>query len=127
MIFNDAVKAIAALKTPKTGDVAGEMDHCRSVFAILSGLTKLEIAKGTPVPGLNLYLGDNRFLTAVVMALPEFVKMKFFEHQAAEGLIGSSRVSGQKYLDLISGMLWNRYTTLEVSLSFIGQIGRAHV
>ena len=48
MIFNDAVKAITALKVPKAGDTEGEMDHSRSIFGILSGLTKLEISKGTP-------------------------------------------------------------------------------
>ena len=120
MIFNDAVKAIAALKIPKAGDTEGEMEHSRSIFGILSGLTKLEISKGTPVPGLDTHLGDNRFLTTVVSILPEYVQMQFFERQASEELINSSSVVGRKYLDIINGLLWKRFTTLEVAKGFNG-------
>ena len=116
MIFNDAVKAIAALKPPKPDDVTAEMAYYRGIFAILNGLTKMEISKGQPVPRLDNYLGANTFLTAVIAILPEKVKTAFFERQAKEGLINSSSVEGREYLDMINKMLWDRY-----------KIGRAHV
>ena len=65
------LKAIKALKTPKSSDTAvNQSQYYRNVHRLLTTLFDLEIRKGVKVPQLQEHIAGHTFLTQLGEVLP---------------------------------------------------------
>jgi hypothetical protein len=73
--YLDGIKRVAMPSDPK--DKIGMLANIKNMYSRLVTLTKLEVDRGQPVPGLEDYYLANQFLKNVNRMLPEELGSKF--------------------------------------------------
>ena len=100
-IAHTCIKAILKLKVPLESDHSASVQFLRSIHRLLFNLSELEISKGKPVPELQDYLASNAFLSALIEAIPPYVRAKFFKEMLRNGIDDIDTVKGRHHLPSI--------------------------
>jgi hypothetical protein len=111
--YLDGIKKVALPSDPK--DKAGLLTYVKNAYSKLVTLTKLEIERGQPVPGLADYYLSNHFLKKVHRVLPEEMGSEFLMKLQENGE-NYHLMKGRVYMDRIISMLRCYYKSLEIML-----------
>jgi hypothetical protein len=111
--YLDGIKKVALPSDPK--DKAGLLTYVKNVYSKLVTLTKLEIERGQPVPGLADYYLSNQFIKKVHRTLPEEMGSEFLMKLQENGE-NYHLMKVRVYMDRIISMLRWSYKSLEITL-----------
>jgi hypothetical protein len=113
-VADNRLRAIKALKTPKsTDDALIHARYVRDIHRSLLTLTNLEISKGVPVPQLREYVSSHSFLLRISEVLPASVKMDWIDALAEQGVMVHN-IEGLHHLQQVLALLKKRYTFYEL-------------
>ena len=108
------LKAIKALKTPKSSDTAvNQSQYYRNVHRLQTTLFDLEIRKGVKVPQLQEHIAGHTFLTQLGEVLPFKVREEWTIALAKEGVI-LHRVEGTTHFHKVLKILKEKYLSYEL-------------
>ena len=112
-VANTHLKAIRALKVPKSSDDSiTQSRYLRLIHRHLITLFDLEVRQGVRVPGLREYISGNMFLMQVGEILPGKIQKEWTLSLAEKNLI-MQRVEGIIYYNKILELLKKNYQALE--------------
>ena len=116
-IAHTCVKTIIKLKVPQESDHSASVQYLRSIHRLLVNLSELEISKGKPVPELQDYLASNAFLSALIEAIPPYVRAKFFEEILRNGIDDIDTVKGKHHLTSIVSIIKQMFLMHELMVN----------
>jgi hypothetical protein len=113
-IAHGCIKAILKIAVPNESNHSASVQYLRSVHRLLVNLSELEISKGRPVPKLQSYLGSNAFLSALIEALPLYIKNQLFKELLNEGIDDIDTVEGKHHVASIVRIIKLNFMRLEL-------------
>jgi hypothetical protein len=96
-------------------DKVGMLNYVKNAYNRLTTLTKLEVTRGQPVPGLEEYYLSNQFLKKVHRVLPEELGSQFLMKLQENGE-SYYLMKGKQYMDRMISLLRCCYKSLEIAL-----------
>jgi hypothetical protein len=111
--YLDGVKKVAMPADPR--DKVGMLAYVKNAYGKLVTLTKLEIERGQPVPGLADHYLSNYFLRKVHRLLPDEMRSEFLMKMQENGE-NYYLMKGRAYMDRIISLLRCYYKSLEIAL-----------
>ena len=113
-IAHGCIKAILKLKVPCESNHSASVQYLRSIHRLLVNLSELEISKGRPVPKLQNYLGSNAFLSALIEAIPLYIKNELFKELLNEDIDDIDTIEGRHHLETIVRIIKLNFMRLEL-------------
>jgi hypothetical protein len=111
--YLEGIERVAMPSNPK--DKAGMLSYVKNAYNRLITLTKLEVTRGQPVPGLEDYYLSNQFLKKVHRVLPEELGSQFLMKLQENGE-SYYLMKGRQYMDRMISLLRCCYKSLEIAL-----------
>jgi hypothetical protein len=111
--YLDGIKRVAMPSDPK--DKTGMLAYVKNMYGQLVTLTKLEVNRGEPVPGLADYYLSNQFLKRIHRALADEMGSEFLMKLQENGE-NYYTMKGKVYMDRIIALLRCFYKSLEIAL-----------
>jgi hypothetical protein len=111
--YLEGIKRVAMPTDPK--DKVGMLAYVKNAYARLVTLTKLEIERGQPVPGLPDHYLSNYLLRKVHRLLPDEMGSEFLMKMQENGE-NYYLMKGRAYMDRIISLLRCYYKSLEIAL-----------
>jgi hypothetical protein len=111
--YLEGIERVAMPNDPK--DKVGMLNYVKNAYNRLTTLTKLEVTRGQPVPGLEEYYLSNQFLKRVHRVLPEELGSQFLMKLQENGE-SYYLMKGRQYMDRMISLLRCCYKSLEIAL-----------
>jgi hypothetical protein len=111
--YLEGIGKVAMPTDPK--DKVGMLSYVKNAYNRLTTLTKLEVTRGQPVPGLEEYYLSNQFLKKVHRVLPEDLGSQFLMKLQENGE-SYYLMKGKQYMDRMISLLRCCYKSLEIAL-----------
>jgi hypothetical protein len=111
--YLEGIEKVAMPTDPK--DKVGLLKYVKNAYNRLTTLTKLEVARGQPVPGLEEYYLSNQFLKKVHRMLPEELGSRFLMKLQENGE-SYYLMKGKQYMERMISLLRCCYKSLEIAL-----------
>jgi hypothetical protein len=111
--YLEGIERVAMPSDPK--DKAGMLSYVKNAYNRLTTLTRLEVTRGQPVPGLEDYYLSNQFLKKVHRVLPEELGSQFLMKLQENGE-SYYLMKGRQYMDRMIALLRCCYKSLEIAL-----------
>jgi hypothetical protein len=111
------IKSISRMTVPNESDNQASVHYLRSIHRVLVNLSQLEITKGVPVPKLQNYLGSNAFLSALIEALPMYIKDKLFDDLIKDGIDDIGTIEGKHHLTAIVRIIKAKFMRAELFIN----------
>ncbi len=111
--YLEGIERVAIPTDPK--DKAGMLSYVKNAYNRLTTLTRLEVTRGQPVPGLEDYYLSNQFLKRVHRVLPEELGSQFLMKLQENGE-SYYLMKGRQYMDRMISLLRCCYKSLEIAL-----------